>query len=93
MKQGLYLVVDNKAGQSLGGVHCFRHDAPAVRMFQDIYADPQSVIHRHPGDFALVRVGHLDDELLEVEGHAPVVVVTGEAVAAMQAQAAGGADA
>lgn len=91
MTQGLYVVVDNKAGQALGGVHVFRHDAPAVRMFTDIHADEQSVIHKHPSDFALVRVGRFDDELLLIEAHDPVVIVTGEAVAAMQRQ--GGADA
>lgn len=88
MKVGLYAIVDAKAGQAIGVLHQQRHDAVAVRMFSDLYADQQTFVHRHPSDFSLQRVGVFDDETLIVEGHDPVVVVTGEAVAAMAAQKA-----
>lgn len=92
MKMGLYVVLDTKAAMALGGLLQFRHDAAAVRVFQEIYKDPQSAVSKHPADFQLMRVGEFDDESLFVAATEPAVIITGEQLRMATAQE-GGSDA
>jgi hypothetical protein len=74
MRQGLYCIYDRLAGIILGPVQLHRHDAAAVRTFDEIARMENSTVGRHPADFALIRVGHLYiDE--EVAVHAETVVI------------------
>lgn len=85
MRKALYAIRDNMAQEVLGGVHVFAHDAVAVRFFMDIAADVGNMIHRHPQDHELVRVGYIETETGVIEGHeVPVSVVTGATLVAMQ---------
>lgn len=61
MQQGIYSVWDHTARTLVGGLYVAKHEAVAVRFFGDIAADPQTQVHRHPHDFALVRLGYVTD--------------------------------
>ena len=76
MKQFLYTVNDIIAGTALAPFVAVK-DAVAVRYFSGALADPNSQIHKSPGDLSLFRVGTFDDETMIVEGHSPELVVTG----------------
>lgn len=83
----VYALVDTRAGCILGGLHLFPHDAPAVRFFGDLAADPQTMIGRHPNDHQLVQIGVLDEFTQELVGSPIRVVITGAAwLAAQQPQ-------
>lgn len=83
----IYAIRDLVANSLLGGLHLFRHPAPAVRFFGDIAADQQTMIARHPQDYDLIRIGALDEDTFVVTPlPIPEVIITGAAyVAAQQA--------
>lgn len=61
-KLGLYAIYDQLAGSIIGGVHLHKHDAPAVRFFNDVAEGPNSQIARHPEDFVLLRIGLISED-------------------------------
>lgn len=76
MRNGtLYAVLDTVADLIIGGIQIHRHEASAIRTFGDVATMPNSVVAAHPGDFILVRLGHLDDSNMLVPDHS--VVMTG----------------
>lgn len=91
----LYSVWDAKA-KAYGPIMSYPHDAVATREFVRLVCDAETTLHRYPQDFALHSLGELFDSLDhdEVEEgepvlmayHPPRVVVTAEAVKAMQQQ-------
>ncbi len=57
-----YCIVDRKAGLYNNPVFYLR-DGQAVRDFQTLCSDRQTMIGRYPDDFALYCVGSFDDEI------------------------------
>lgn len=61
---GIYAILDTKAQAIIGFLMICRHEAQAIRNFCDVADDPQSMIHRHPQDYELVRLGWLTTDNL-----------------------------
>lgn len=59
---GLYAIIDLIADQIVGHIMLFHAPGVAARMLSDVYSDPTSVIAKHPSDFALYRLGFLNDQ-------------------------------
>lgn len=57
----VYAILDTASEMLFGGLHLFPSDTPAIRFFGDIASDQQTMIARHPKDFALVHVGDVYD--------------------------------
>lgn len=79
--QGLYAVRDLVSSSFLGGIHLFRADAAAIRMFGDAVSMEGSALGAHPDDYVLVRLGILDDETGQITASYDVVV-SGSAIVA-----------
>lgn len=80
----LYSVWDRKA-EAYGPVMSYAHDAVAVRDFQSACAEPSSSLYRYPSDFELHSIAELQDSpVMPVEAHAPRVVITAAAIAALR---------
>lgn len=60
--QKIFAVYDNVADLIIGGLHIHPHQAPAIRMFGDIAALPNSQIGLHPADFDLLLLGVLNED-------------------------------
>ena len=60
MKINSYSIRDGK-GCIFGRPFFQVNNSVAMRTFQDLVADPQTEIHRHPDDFKLYLVGSFDD--------------------------------
>lgn len=77
MVKHVYGIYDLVSGDVVGPLWLFPSDGPATRMLQDVVNAPDSQVHAHPGDFALVRLGTVDLETLDViavsRDSAPVV--------------------
>lgn len=58
----IYAIYDNVAQAIIGGLHIQPHAAPAIRMFGDVAALPNSSIGLHPADFDLVQLGVLNED-------------------------------
>lgn len=83
----IYAIRDNVA-EAFGPLMTFPHDAPAIRAFSDVAADPNTQVGRHPSDFELVELGILDDQAGEVVAQVPArTVITGVVWQASQAEA------
>lgn len=79
----IYAVVDTRADDIHGGLILQKNDAAAIRLFGDIASNPQTVVHRHPDDFELRRLGYIDTANdIQTEGVA--VIITGAQWAAAQ---------
>lgn len=59
---GIYTVYDKAAGMVIGGLHMHKHDAAAIRMFDDAARDERGMIGKHVTDFELVKVGEVKDD-------------------------------
>lgn len=85
----IYAIRDLVSKAILGGLHFFRHPAPAIRFFGDIASDPQTQIARHPQDYDLIAVATFDEDTLKLDGFdEPEIVITGAQWAAAQASKA-----
>lgn len=67
MIQGIYSVKDLKAGAFAPPFFQPRDEA-AIRAFSDAVTDGDSMLRRHPEDFALYCLGQFDDNLGLVAG-------------------------
>lgn len=76
--QKLYIIWDRVAEAFIGGIILQRSDAPVVRMFNELLADPQTQLAKHPADYDLRFVGTIDDDG-SVIGAGHVVISTGQA--------------
>lgn len=89
-KTTLYAIRDIIARDIIGPIHHFRHEAPAIRLFTDVAARQGTAINEHPGDYELIRLGHIDEE---DDGHTLTitadfhVVLTGSQWLAAQSKA------
>lgn len=82
----IYAILDTVSDMILGGLHLFPHDAPAVRFFGDLCADPQTSLGRHPDDHELILVGAIDEHnnMIALER---TTIITGKAWNAAQPKA------
>lgn len=62
MQKQIYAIYDNVAQDIIGGLHLHSHAAPAIRMYGDVAALPNSQIGLHPADFDLILLGILNDD-------------------------------
>lgn len=84
MQINLYIIIDKVATSLVGGIHMHRHDAPAVRFFTDVASMADSQIARHPHDFALYRIGTVDNDTGELTAETPALIIDGAAWVAAQ---------
>lgn len=61
--RAIYVVIDHKAQDIVGYLNVFRAEAAAVRFFHDVATQPGSMLGKYPDDYALVRLGYLNDDL------------------------------
>lgn len=60
--KAIYAILDNVAGDLIGGLHIHRHDASAIRFFGDVANMQDSHVGRRPNDYALVCLGKFTDD-------------------------------
>lgn len=84
MPKQIYAIYDNVAESIIGGLHLHPHPAPAIRMFGDVAALPNSQIGLHPADFDLQLLGTLNDDN-SITPHKETIL-TGATWAAAQTQ-------
>ena len=75
MKKDLYSVLDLKAKTYLDPV-CYIHAGVAVREFEDTVNNPQTIMHKHPEDFSLFKIGTYDDHTAQVRHCDPELIVS-----------------
>lgn len=80
----LYTVFDKTAQARTGSIIAANIDAPAVRLFHDALAQPQSPWASHPADYNLMAIGTIADSGLVVGFPEPEVIATGAAWAEQQ---------
>lgn len=66
----VYSVFDMKAN-AFGQPFFFHQHGQAMRAIMDATSDPQSMLSRHPADFALYCIGTWDDQTGRLECQAP----------------------
>lgn len=91
MKRLIYAVWDRTANDLAGQnmLYMFPHDAPAVRMFQDVTNQQGTIVNAHPQEFDLICLGEItqnDDQKLPYILQGTRVVVTGAALHAATQQ-------
>ena len=71
----LIAIVDRLAGDIVGPIQLFPHDAPAIRMFSDVCLDNRTAIAQHVEDHELVSLGQIDDSQIVTPNRR--VIITG----------------
>jgi hypothetical protein len=74
VKENIYCLYDKKSQIALKPFLVHRNDVAPLRETQDVVANKDTVIHKHPQDFDLICVGEIDLESLEVTGHSPRLI-------------------
>lgn len=66
MVRRMYCIYDMKSEAPVNQIfQCFSTDEDASRMFHDVVMSPNAgLVHKHPGDFALLFVGEIDFDSL-----------------------------
>lgn len=72
----VYSVYDEKA-LVYGLPTCFSTDGLALRAFADLVQNPNSNVHKYPGDFKLYRIGEFNDASGELISNTPVYLAVG----------------
>lgn len=75
MKVGIYAVRDVKADAFMQ-IMSFANDAVASREFGNAVRSEGSFLSKHPEDYALYRLGSVDESKGELEGQLPSMVCT-----------------
>lgn len=83
MKRGIYAIRDNRAGEVVGNLMMFAHDAPAIRMFGDAVSAPDSMVAKHTADYDLILCGRIEIETGVITSE-NAVVMTGVTFLAMR---------
>lgn len=66
MKLNAYAILDEKA-LAYNQPFFMHHDGQATRAFEDEYKRKDSMIHAHPGDYKLYRLGTYDQQSGKLE--------------------------
>lgn len=61
----VYAIYDNVGKAIIGGLHLHKHQAAAVRFYQDVATAPGTLLAKHAEDYDLVQLGHLKDTALQ----------------------------
>jgi len=69
--QRIFSVYDSKT-QSWGPPFFALHLGQAMRMWSDLVNDGQSLVSKHPADFALYDIGEYDDSNASITPRSPV---------------------
>lgn len=89
----IYGIFDRIAKELIGRqmymLMCFRTDQEAARYFADAINDKSSMLNKHPGDYELVLLGHIEEDnlsapLLTAENQY-TIIITGDTLVALQA--------
>lgn len=75
MKVGIYAVRDIKADAFMQ-IMSFANDAVASREFGNVVRQQESFLAKHPEDYALYRLGSVDESKGELEAQLPSMVCT-----------------
>lgn len=80
----IYAIYDTAAAMTIGGLHLFRHDAAAIRLFTDIAEMKDSTLGKHPEDFDLRCLGELNEDSCEISpAFTAEIILTGKQWAAV----------
>lgn len=82
---GIYAIYDRVADSIIGGLQTHKHDAAAVRAFTDVARDSQTMIHRHPADYDLVKLGYVTHQCTLDPEYS--LLLNGSTLAALDSQA------
>lgn len=86
MKCNVYVVKDLRAGAAMRPLFMM-NDGIAMRSFKLAVMNVEDPMGQNPEDFSLYWIGFWDDELMKLEGAAPVPILTGaEALKARSAE-------
>lgn len=83
MKLNIYTVFDSAVGAYMRPF-VMQSDGQAVREFMDQAKNPETVVSRHPEDYALFRVGMFDDNKGELVHEIPTCLARAHEVLAIQ---------
>jgi hypothetical protein len=72
-------VHDRKANE-FQGLFLVPSLAVAIRMFNDTLADPDTVMHKHPEDFALYKIGEFNTETAEIDNSFMMIIEAEEVI-------------
>lgn len=86
MTVNIYVVYDLVAQSVQGGVHCFPHDAVAIRFFRDVMDASDTSLNKHPEDYDLLCVGSLNSEGPSLFGGEVRTIMTGASIVAVRSQ-------
>jgi hypothetical protein len=86
MTVNIYVVYDTVAQSVQGGVHCFPHDAVAIRFFRDVMDAPDTSLNKHPGDYDLLCVGTLNSEGPSLFGFEVRTILTGASIVTVRSE-------
>lgn len=79
MQTGIYAILDIIANMIVGGLYMHKHDAVAIRFFNDVASQGDSLISKHPEDFDLIKLGTLEeDNTITPVGEEPLTILTGK---------------
>lgn len=79
----IYALYDLVAESIVGQMFTMKSDGPAVRAFQDTLLNPEHTISKYKKDYVLICFGTIEKDVL-VPFPTPQVVITGEAIEALQ---------
>ena len=77
-------IADELVGLRMYTLMCFRTNEEAARYFADAVNDTTSILHKHPGDYELVRLGEVNDHGYIRPLQDPQLIVTGDTLLALQ---------
>lgn len=85
MQTGIYAILDIIANMIVGGLYMHKHDAVAIRFFNDVASQGDSLISKHPQDFDLICLGTLEeDNTITPVGEEYRTILTGKQWLALQ---------
>lgn len=77
-KTKLYQVYDTESQTVIGPVVAERRDAPAIRVFHELLANPETILGKYPNQFSLLYLGEQDlDTALITPEQLPTAIATG----------------
>lgn len=83
MHAGIYVIYDRKAQSIVNDMlMTIKHEAVAVRTFQDILAQPKAPMRQWPEDYELRRIAYLDTETCDIVAEQTSIITAAALIAA-----------
>lgn len=76
MLRKLYVIYDKKV-ECYRNLMVFANKAEAIREWGVVVNEPNTQFNRHPGDFALIELGEIDEQQGSVTGYDKIHCATG----------------